>query len=630
MSAILGRIHLSGRLVDPTAFASALATLDHYGRDGASMRVEAGIGLGYQRLDVSPFSVHERQPLVEGPYAIVADAILDNRESLCDELSIESGWRSQTPDSRLLLLAYRRWGQECVQRLVGDFAFALWDSRKQILFCARDHIGARPFYYHSYGDSFVFSTDIRALQAFSDLAFEIDESRVAGYLFWPFGCREGSFFHGVYPLPAGHCMSVDHHGVSLRAYWHPGDVPSIRYARREDYIEHLRELLEQAVSDRLVSHYPVGSHLSGGLDSAGVTILASRLMRARGRRLDMCYSWSPPISSEYPLSDRKRDERRVIEEICRREDIRCLYGPTTGQDYLDYLKGDIALEGTTDLFEEHGVMRQAAYRGTRVMLSGWGGDESVTFGVRGYPGYLLKHGQLMRLLSIAHKAAGGYHRPRKWASFLWRECLLSLLPDSVYARYSPYLRPEQLEFLYRPDFVERFAGLLSYRSPAWREYPDPVAMQVLLLTNGHLEGRMSTWSHWSARHGIVYRYPLTDLRLLRYTLGLPPELLWFQGQARSLYRSALDGVLPREVGKNDTVNERKRMKVRGECWKLLALESTRGAFQHECRWLDMLALHTRMSEAPSEMTSAEQMLRFLPLCSAVQVWHLWKYYELNS
>ncbi|MDN3554782.1 asparagine synthase-related protein [Halomonas maura] len=630
MSAILGRIHFSARPVDPAAFGAALATLDHYGREGASMRVEAGVGLGYQRLDVSPSSVHECQPLGDGHFAIVADAILDNRDSLCDELHIESHRRSLIPDSRLLLLAYRRWGRECVQRLVGDFAFALWDAREQVLFCARDHIGARPFYYHAYGECLVFSTDIRALASFSDLSLVIDETRVAEYLLWPLGCREASFFQGVYPLPAGHCMCVDRHGVRLWAYWQPADVPSIRYARREDYIGHLRELLEQAVSDRLCSSYPVGSHLSGGLDSAGVTILASRLTRARGERLDMSYSWSPSINSDYPLIAHNRDERRVIDEICHREGIHCLYGTTTGQDYLDYLRRDIALEGTTDLFEEHGVMRQAAQRGTRVMLSGWGGDESATFGVRGYPGYLLKRGRLVRLLSIAHKAVGGYHRPRKLAGFLWRECLLTLLPDCVYARYSPYLRPDQLQFLYRPDFVERFASFSSYRSPAWREYPDPVAMQALLLMNGHLASRMSTWAHWSARHGIVYRYPLTDLRLLRFTLGLPPDLLWYRGQARSLYRRALAGLLPREVSKNDTVNERKRMKVRAECWTLLAEEAAKGAFQGECRWLDMPAFHTRILEAPPEMSSNQQMLRFLPLCSAVQVWHLWKHYFLKS
>jgi len=566
---------------------------------------------------------------MDDPLLIVADAILDNRESLCDQLAIEARWRAQMPDSRLLLLAYRRWGRECVERLVGDFAFVVWDGREQVLFCARDHIGSRPLYYHRAGERFLFATDIRAIHAFPDLSLAIDESRVASFLLWPLDSSEASFFQDVHPLAPGHWLRVDRHGATLQAYWQPLEVPSIRYSRREEYTEHFRELLELAVDDRLDTRYPVGSHLSGGLDSTGVTILASQRMRSGGERLDMSYSWSPPVSSHYPLADSQRDERRVIEEVCRQEDIACLYGTTTGEDYREFLARDIALEGTTDLFEEWGVMSQAAQRGTRVMLSGWGGDESATFGVRGYPGYLLKRGQWLRLLSIARTAAGGFRHPRKLARFLWQEGLLTFLPDALYARYSPYLRPDQLELFYRPDFIERFPGARAHRMPAWREYPDPIAMQALLLQNGHLASRMSTWAHWSAAQGMVYRYPLTDRRLLRFTMGLPPELLWYRGQARSLYRDAFGHLLPRQLGKNDNANEKKRMYIRVECWQLLAEEAAKGRFQQDCDWLDMPALQARLGGAPEQMTSTREMLRFLPLCSALQAWYLWQRYILT-
>lgn len=629
MSAILGRVHFCGEAVDREAFGSALATLDHYGREGPSLRAEGAVAFGFQRLDIAPTSTHEDQPLVDDHLLIVADAILDNRESLCDQLSIEARWRAQMPDSRLLLLAYRRWGRECVERLVGDFAFVVWDAREQVLFCARDHIGSRPLYYYRVGERFLFATDIRAIYAFRDLSLAIDESRVAGFLLWPHDPSEASFFQDVHPLPPGHWLRVERHGATLQAYWQPLDVPSIRYSRREEYTEHFKALLELAVGDRLNTRYPVGSHLSGGLDSSGVTILASQLMRAGGEQLDMSYSWSPPVSAHYPLAGSQRDERQVIDDICRREVIQCHYGTTTGREYRDYLTRDIALDGTTDLFEEWGVMSQAARRSTRVMLSGWGGDESATFDMRGYPGYLLKRGQWLRLLSIARVAAGGFRHPGKLARFLWQDCLLTFLPDALYARYGPYLRPDQLEQFYRPDFIARFPGARDQRMPAWRVYPDPMAMQALLLQNGHLASRMSTWAHWSAAKGMVYRYPLTDRRLLRFTMGLPPELLWHQGQARSLYRDALGHLLPRQLGKNDNANEKKRMNIRGECWQLLAEEAAKGRFQQGCDWLAMPALQARLLDSPEQMTSTREMLRFLPLCSALQVWHLWQRYMLT-
>jgi asparagine synthase (glutamine-hydrolysing) len=183
-----------------------------------------------------------------------------------------------------------------------------------------------------------------------------------------------------------------------------------------------------------------------------------------------------------------------------------------------------------------------------------------------------------------------------------------------------------LEQFYRPDFIARFPGAAGQRMPAWRVYPDPIAMQALLLQNGHLASRMSTWAHWSAAKGLVYRYPLTDRRLLRFTMGLPPELLWSQGQARGLYRDALGNLLPRQLGKNDHVNEKKRMNIRCECWQLLAREAAKGRYQQGCDWLDMPALQARLRDAPEQMTSTREMLRFLPLCSALQAWHLWQRY----
>lgn len=627
MSAILGRVHFSGGGVDARAFGTALASLKRYGPDGASMRVEGAVGLGFQRLDIAPTSVEDRQPVEEGPLLLVADALLDNRESLCDQLMIEPQVRPHLPDSRLLLLAYRRWGRHCVARLAGDFAFALWDARERALFCARDHIGARPLYYLWRSQCCCVATDIRALQAFPDLPLVIDEARVAEYLRWPLDGREAGFLQDVHSLPAGHCLWADRHGVSLQPHWQPREVASVRYARREDYVAHFRELLELAVGDRLNTRFPVGSHLSGGLDSSGVTVLASRLMRAKGQCLDMSYSWSPAVSDRYPLADHQRDERRVIEAICRQEGIGCRYGTATGRDYRDFLSRDIALEGTTDLFEEWSVMRQAARRRTRVMLSGWGGDECATFGVRGYPGFLLKRGQWLRLGAIARRAAGGCRHPGRLVQFLWQECLLTLLPDPVYARFSPYRRFDHLEPLSRPGFIEQFAGRRRQRPPAWRDYPDPAVMQALLLENGHLGSRMSTWAHWSAPYGMVYRYPLTDLRLVRFVLGLPPELLWHRGQARSLYREAFGDRLPRQVGKSDTANEAKRMTIRAECWQLLAQEAANGGFQRPCGWLDMPALHASLLAAPSRMTTVEQVLRFLPLCASLQAWHLWQRYR---
>ncbi|EPC03540.1 hypothetical protein L861_18565 [Litchfieldella anticariensis FP35 = DSM 16096] len=625
MSAILGRIHFSGDPVDPHGFQAAMTALSTYGREGSDVWIDGPVALGYQHLVISPESAHEAQPLALDGLAIVADAIIDNREQLLDQLLLNSNGRAAIPDSQIILHAYRRWGRECVSRLEGDFAFAIWDTRHQALFCARDHIGSRPLFFYHGDDRFLFSTDIRGLLAFSDISFTIDEYRVASFLIWPLDANENSFFQHIRHVRPGHYLHACRGRLEQQPHWHPQEVASIRYRHREEYSEHFRELLEAAVADRLRTRFPVGSHISGGLDSTGVTILANRLLRAESRELDMSYTWAPPVSERYPLSNSPRDERRIIADICQREDIACHYGTATGRDFHDFLARDIAVEGSTDLFEELPVMAHAGQRGIRVILSGWGGDESATFSTRGYPAYLLKRGQWLTLFDVTRISAGGLRHVMRMARFLWQSALLPLMPDAVYDRFTPFLRTDRLEQFIRPDFIDRFPQVWSQRGLAWREYADPMKIQAILLQNGHLASRMTTWANWSAPQGLIYRYPLTDIRLLRFTMGLPPDLLWHNGVARYLYRNALRDILPRNLGKQDISNEQKRMDMRLECWRLLADEAKNGQFRQYCDWLDTPSLHARIMDVP-EHVSSHNLLKFIPLPSTLQTWHLWRRY----
>ncbi|MGJ7457402.1 asparagine synthetase B family protein [Halomonas sp. RA08-2] len=623
-------MHFDGSPVDPQGFHAALSALDHYGNHGSSSAFFAGCAFGHQRLDITSAAAFESQPLEEVELVLVADAILDNREALCDQLGIERRFRAALPDSRLILLAYRRWGHDCVRRLLGDYAFALWDASECSLLCARDHIGARPLYCISQGDRFYFASDQRAFKAWPGLSLAIDESSVAAFLIAPGDCHDFSFFRDAYPLAPGGVLRVNRHGLTLDTHWSPEEATSVRYARREGYVEHFRELLMRAVDDRLDVTAKVGTHLSGGLDSSGVTVLASQLLKEQGRRLDSSYSWSPPVSSRYPLPGAGRDEREVIERIGQQEALECHFGSTSGADFLSYLERDIAVDGTVDVFEEFDVMRVAEKRGVRVMLSGWGGDESATFGIRGYPGYLLTHGRWWKLLTLTREAAGGLRRPRNMARFFWQQAVVPCLPNSLFARYSPFFDPRRLPPLYREMLIDRFPEAAARRGPAWRLYPDPNRIQCLLLRHGHLGSRMSTWAHWSAEHGLIYRYPLTDRRLLDFTLGLPPELLWEQEQPRRLYRDAIGQRLPPGLGKNDSANERKRMAIRDECWRLLSSASERQVFRMPCEWLNMAAFQKRLLTVPDGGMNDRDVPGFVMLCSAVQVWHLWQRYMSSS
>ncbi|MEO0970581.1 MAG: asparagine synthetase B, partial [Cyanobacteria bacterium J06639_18] len=180
MSGIAGIKYLDNSLLHRADLVLMLDTLAHRGPDGADIWVDGNIGLGHRMLWTTPESLIEKQPLVDRVrnLAIAADARIDNREELISQLSLDNS-PSDRPlnqninqnnsclktvtDSQLILEAYKKWGEDCLEYLVGDFAFAIWDGCKQTLFCARDHFGVKPFYYYQSDQVFIFASEIKAL-----------------------------------------------------------------------------------------------------------------------------------------------------------------------------------------------------------------------------------------------------------------------------------------------------------------------------------------------------------------------------------------------------------------------------------------------------------------------------------
>src|SRR4028118_649697 len=164
MSAIAGIYYLDGRPVDCADLGRMVDTLAHRGPDGADVWCEESVGLGHRMLWTTPESLLEKLPLVDqtGNLVITADARIDNRDELIEVLGLTDHPAEKITDSQLILAAYERWGDRCPEYLLGDFAFAIWDRRQQQLFCARDHMGVKPFYYYHSDRLLVFASEIRS------------------------------------------------------------------------------------------------------------------------------------------------------------------------------------------------------------------------------------------------------------------------------------------------------------------------------------------------------------------------------------------------------------------------------------------------------------------------------------
>ncbi|MYD86895.1 MAG: hypothetical protein F4130_12660 [Acidobacteria bacterium] len=480
-------------------------------------------------------------PLLDpGPgLAVTASARLDDRSGLCDALDIARGERAALPDSALLLRAYARWGRDCPNHLLGDFAFALWDARRRTLFLARDPVGTRPLLYSLSVDRIVFASDVGAVLAAPGVSDELDEATVAALLApRPAVLGERTCYRTIRRLPPGHTLTVTQDTVRLDRWWRPENVPAAPTLGDDAVAEAFLALYASAVEDRLRGVGRVGVHLSGGLDSSSVAALATRANRRSGRPLPLTFSWQPP-PRDGPNGPAEPAEHALIEAVCTAHGLEPIYCPPDAAGILDYVRRD----GTRDLEvnpHEEPVRRAAAGRGVRVLLSGWGGDEGVSFNGRGYEAGLLRRGRFVPLWRFARERSR-----RPLAAILLRAALPLVWPDA--ARTLLDLRrgrpPARRRGFAHPGFAQRV------RPPPVSALPRSGARetQLHLLRQGHLAERMDGWATSGAQRGIEYAYPLLDRRLLEFALGLPAERYRHGAGHRWLMRHGLRSLLPAEV-----------------------------------------------------------------------------------
>ncbi|HEY3131845.1 MAG TPA: lasso peptide isopeptide bond-forming cyclase, partial [Acidobacteriota bacterium] len=286
MSAITGVYFMDGRPLDPADLKRMLKTVAHRGPNGSGLWFRGPVGLGHRMLWTTPESLRETLPLIHqtGDLVITADARIDNREELVSLLNINGRPLGEIADSELILRAYEKWGDSCPEKLLGDFAFAIWDAKKKLLFCARDHFGVKPFYYYRSDHAFIFASEIKALLSLQEVPRRLNEVRVADYLMSMLEDKEITFYQGILRLQPAHCISVTREGAQIRSYWALDPTREIRYNSDGEYADAFREIFTEAVRCRLRSAFPVGSMLSGGLDSSSIVCVARQLLAQEGSR----------------------------------------------------------------------------------------------------------------------------------------------------------------------------------------------------------------------------------------------------------------------------------------------------------------------------------------------------------
>lgn len=335
----------------------------------------------------------------------VHDIRLDNRPELAGRLGILND--PELPDSKMVLAAYEKWGVQCLNYLRGDFAFAIWDVAHKKLFCARDPMGQRLIYYfHKLGKYFAFASVVSGLPA---EAFEgANLQKAKDFLSLRCPHPEHTFYKNIMRLKAGEYLLLEDQKLSCHTYWRLGRVKAVRFKKDEDYLEAFREIFGRAVQERLRTAYPVGAHLSGGLDSSSVVAMAAR----EGKEITT-YSAFPPIGYE-GLKSRNwtLDDTHFVELILKQyPSLQQVYVRSEGLDYYSGLDDTYPFLDSPTLnpcnriwIEE--IQKQASQKDIRALLIGAMGNATIS-----WSGYTIK--QYVRKM-IRFWDPWNVYNPRRW------------------------------------------------------------------------------------------------------------------------------------------------------------------------------------------------------------------------
>jgi asparagine synthase (glutamine-hydrolysing) len=497
-------------------------------------------------LWTTPESLREKLPLLikSGDLAITADARIDNREELATILGLRHPLREMS-DSELILLAYEKWEERCPEKLLGDFAFAVWDRRKQSIFCARDGMGVKPFYYHKSGHGFLFGSEIKALLAIPEVPLKLNEVMVANYLTTTFEDTSITFYQDILRLPPGHSLTASPEKISLRCYWALDPGRELALPSDEAYAEALREIFTEAVRCRLRSAFPVGSELSGGLDSSSVACMARSILSQNGK--DRLHTFSA-IFDEVPESD----ERGYVNSALAQGGFEPHYVPA---DRLNPL-GDIDrvfwhLEEpfwVPSMFMYLALFKAAQESGVRILFNGDDGDNAIGYGVGHITQLALAGRWIVASRELADLAA---HLERSRWKIFKSYVMLPFIPEAV-LRFRQFLR-ERLGAppgeVINSKFARRVGLARNHQASGLRMLAAKrgILDQWRNLTEGGVPYGCEMFDKGAAAFSIERRYPFYDRRLLEYCLAVPASQKLQRGLIRMVMRRAMKGILPEKI-----------------------------------------------------------------------------------
>lgn len=514
---------------------------------------------------ITPESVGAPNPLriEERDLTIVADAIIDNRSDLMSELSVSPDQERYISDQELILLAYDKWGTGAASRLIGDFAFVLWDGRLKRLYSARDFSGGRTLYYQWDGAAFRFCSLLKPLLSLPGSNHALNEQWLAQYIAITAVVdvvdMEQTVYRDIMQVPPAHYLVLEQGKLSSVRYNRIHEIEPLVLRKDSDYVEAFEEVFQEAVDARVRTFRKVGAQLSGGLDSGTVVSFAARRLKQEDRPL-YTYSYVPVKSfKDYTPGCYAADETAYIAQTVRhvggiREhylDFEGINPYSEMDDMLDVM--EMPYKFYINSFWLKGIFKEAGEQDVGLLLNGGRGNLTISWGdAISYYGLLLKRLRLIKLMNELkmHSLAAGTGRKH----------LLSLVGREALPAF-PWRKEESQPFqrIINRDFAAR-TGVYEQLDRHGIGANGWLARGSIYR---HRRNHFEELFHWNAsntlaaklsyRYGVWKRDPTNDLRVVRFCLSLPEDQYVSQGMSRALVRRVTERLLPDEIRLNERV-----------------------------------------------------------------------------
>ena len=552
MCGICGKLYFNPiRKADQNNISAMASVLVHRGPDDHGIYVDGPVGIGHQRLSIIDISPAGHQPMSneDGSIWIVFNGEIYNFEELRMELQGKGHVFTSHTDTETIIHLYEEEDTDCLNRLRGMFAFAIWDSTKQRLFIARDRVGKKPLVYAVTDDAIIFASEIKALLQDPSVTAEVDCEALHHYLTYQYVPSPWTMFKGIRKLPPAHSLVVEQEKITTRQYWQLSYAQKLTLPTLGDYVEQFMDVFTEAVKIRLRSDVPLGAFLSGGIDSSATVAVMSQLTNRAIKTFSIGFDVSEYNETTFAAMVAKKFNTDHTEFIVNPDAISIL--PKLVWHYNEPFADSSAIPTyyVSKLTREH----------VTVALNGDGGDESFA----GYERY------------IADKLAGYYEKiPCIAREHIIKRCL-SFIPhqenrnsffrrlkrfvngisekaERRYVRWICGFDNEMKNDLYSAAFAEKTAAIDSVDLIVnWYAKADASAfldktlfVDIMSYLPDDLLVKVDIAS---MANSLEARSPFLDHKLMEFAAALPPHLKLNGIQSKYLLKKAFSSVLPRSV-----------------------------------------------------------------------------------